>query len=88
VIFAAKPGTFARPRPNPDVSWDVVGPLAARLTIYQRQATFDAQPPSLFDLVANVTEFKGTGELEPAGSIGSAVMETGTCSRSPRRPWW
>jgi hypothetical protein len=69
VLLAAKPGTFASSRPNPDNIWSEVGPLAARLTNLYRASHFDESRPSLADLVGRVTDFNGVGEVSPTGSI-------------------
>lgn len=69
VILAAKPGTFALPGDNPDISWNPAGPLAWRMTRYVRSSLLDATPPSLADVFSNITDYKGTGEISPKGSI-------------------
>jgi hypothetical protein len=69
VLLAAKPGTYASSRQNPDNTWSEVGPLAARLTNLYRASRFDADRPSLADLVGRVTDFNGVGEISPTGSI-------------------
>jgi hypothetical protein len=69
VLLAAKPGTYASSRPNPDNTWVEVGPLAARLTNLYRASRFDGDRPSLADLVGRVTDFNGVGEISPTGSI-------------------
>jgi hypothetical protein len=69
VVLAAKPGTFAQPRRDPDATWIPVGPLAARLAYYVRASHFDTPPPTLGDALFNVTDYKGTGEIAPKGSI-------------------
>jgi hypothetical protein len=69
VILAAKPGTFALPGNNPDTSWTAVGPLAWRMTQYVRSSLLDASPPSLADVFPNITDYAGTGEITPKGSI-------------------
>lgn len=69
VILAAKPGTFAQPWTNPQLSWEYSGPLAARLFHYMQAAAFDPEYPSLGEALSNITEYKGTGEISPKGSI-------------------
>jgi hypothetical protein len=69
VLLAAKPGTYAMSRPNPDNTWSEVGPLAARLTNLYRASRFDADRPKLADLIGRVTDFNGVGEISPTGSI-------------------
>jgi hypothetical protein len=69
VILAAKPGTFAQPWPDPDLDWSQVGPLSARITNYVRSSVWDQDPPTLGDVLSNVTDYKGTGEISPKGSI-------------------
>jgi hypothetical protein len=69
VILAAKPGTFAQPWPDPDLDWSQVGPLSARMTNYVRSSVWDQDPPTLGDVLSNVTDYKGTGEISPKGSI-------------------
>lgn len=69
VILAAKPGTFAQPWPDPDLDWSQVGPLSARTTNYVRASVWDQDPPTLGEVLSNVTEYKGTGEISPKGSI-------------------
>jgi hypothetical protein len=69
VVLAAKPGTYANSRQDPDNSWSEVGPMAARLTNLYRASHFDQDRPSLADLVARVTDFNGVGEISPTGSI-------------------
>jgi hypothetical protein len=69
VILAAKPGTFAQPWPDPDLDWSEVGPLAARITNYVRASVWDPDPPTLGEVLSNVTDYKGTGEISPKGSI-------------------
>jgi hypothetical protein len=69
VILAAKPGTFAQPWPDPDLDWSQVGPLSARITNYVRASAWDQDPPTLGDVLSNVTDYKGTGEISPKGSI-------------------
>jgi hypothetical protein len=69
VLLAAKPGTYASSRQNPDNTWSEVGPLAARLTNLYRASRFDSDRPSLADLVGRVTDFNGVGEISPTGSI-------------------
>jgi len=69
VLLAAKPGTYAISRPNPDNTWSEVGPLAARLTNLYRASRFDADRPTLADLVGRVTDFNGVGEISASGSI-------------------
>lgn len=69
VIFAAKPGTFAQPWPDPDLDWSQAGPLAARITNYVRASVWDEDPPTLGEVLSNVTDYKGTGEISPKGSI-------------------
>ena len=69
VLLAAKAGTYASSRPNPDNIWSEVGPLAARLTNLYRASRFDENRPSLADLVGRVTDFNGVGEISPTGSI-------------------
>lgn len=69
VIMAAKPGTFAQPWTDPRLSWTPAGPLAARLYHYIRASVFDVEQPSLGEALSNVTEYKGTGEISPKGSV-------------------
>jgi hypothetical protein len=69
VILAAKPGTFAQPWPDPDLDWSEVGPLSARITNYVRASVWDQDPPTLGEVLSNVTDYKGTGEISPKGSI-------------------
>lgn len=69
VLLAAKPGTYANARPNPDNAWDEAGPLAARLTDLYRASRFDDDRPTLADLIRRVTDFTGVGEISPKGSI-------------------
>jgi len=69
VILAAKPGTFAQPWPDPDLDWGEVGPLSARITNYVRASVWDREPPTLGEVLSNVTDYKGTGEISPKGSI-------------------
>jgi hypothetical protein len=69
VLLAAKPGTYAMSRPNPDNTWSEVGPLAARLTNLYRASRFDADRPTLGDLIGKVTDFNGVGEISATGSI-------------------
>jgi hypothetical protein len=69
VILAAKPGTFAQPWSDPDLDWGEVGPLSARITNYVRASVWDQEPPTLGDVLSNVTDYKGTGEISPKGSI-------------------
>ena len=69
VLLAAKPGTYAMSRPNPDNTWSEVGPLAARLTHLYRASRFDADRPSLADLIGRVTDLNGVGEISATGSI-------------------
>jgi hypothetical protein len=69
VLLAAKPGTYAMSRPNPDNTWSEVGPLAARLTNLYRASRFDADRPTLADLIERVTDFNGVGEISATGSI-------------------
>lgn len=68
VILAAKPGTFAQPWSDPDLDWADVGPLSARITEYVRASIWDQEPPPL-EVLSNVTDDKGTGEISPKGSI-------------------
>jgi hypothetical protein len=68
-LLAAKPGTYAMSRPNPDNTWSEVGPLAARLTHLYRASRFDADRPSLADLIGRVTDLNGVGEISATGSI-------------------
>ena len=65
VLLAAKPGTYAMSRPNPDNTWSEVGPLAARLTNLYRASRFDADRPTLADLIGRVTDFNSVGEISP-----------------------
>jgi hypothetical protein len=69
VILAAKPGTFAQPWPDPDLDWSQVGPLSARITNYVRASVWDQDPPTLGEVLSNVTDYKGAGEISPKGSI-------------------
>ncbi|RSL18603.1 hypothetical protein EDE15_4193 [Edaphobacter aggregans] len=69
VLLAAKPGTYANSRQDPDNTWSEVGPLAARITFLYRASRYDADRPSLADLVGRVTDFNGVGEISPTGSI-------------------
>jgi hypothetical protein len=69
VLLAAKPGTYAMSRPDPDNTWSEVGPLAARMTNLFRASRYDADGPSLGDLMGRVTDFNGVGEISPTGSI-------------------
>ncbi|MBB6144338.1 hypothetical protein HNQ77_002290 [Silvibacterium bohemicum] len=69
VLLAAKPGTYAMSRPNPDNTWSEVGPLAARLTNLYRASRFDADRPTLGDLIGRITDFNGVGEISATGSI-------------------
>ena len=69
VLLAAKPGTYAMGRPNPDNTWSEVGPLAARLTNLYRASRFDADRPTLGDIIGRVIDFNGVGEISPTGSI-------------------
>ena len=69
VILAAKPGTLAFSSPNPDLVWDSVGPMAARLAHLFRASHFEADRPGLSSLVERVVDFRGTGEISPKGSI-------------------
>jgi len=69
VILAAKPGTFAQPWPDPDLDWGEVGPLSARITNYVRASVWDREPPTLGEVLSNVTDYKGAGEISPKGSI-------------------
>jgi hypothetical protein len=69
VILAAKPGTFARPWPDPDLDWSEVGPLSARITNYVRASVWDQDPPTSGEVLSNVTDYKGTAEISPKGSI-------------------
>ena len=69
VILAAKPGTFAQPWVDPDLDWSEVGPLSARITNYVRASLWDREAPTLGDVLSNVTEYKGTGEISPKGSV-------------------
>jgi hypothetical protein len=69
VILAAKPGTFAQPWPDPDLDWSQVGPLSARTTNCLRASAWDQDPPTLGEVLSNVTDYKGTGEISPKGSI-------------------
>jgi hypothetical protein len=69
VILAAKPGTFAQPWPDPDLDWSEVGPLSARITNYVRASVWDQDPPTLGEVLSNVTDYKGTGEISPKGSV-------------------
>lgn len=75
VILAAKPGTFAQPWPDPDLDWSQVGPLSARITNYVRASVWDEQPPTLGEVLSNVTDYKGTGEISPKGSISWSDFE-------------
>jgi hypothetical protein len=75
VVLAAKPGTFAQPHEDPDATWTPVGPLAARLTHFVRAREFDAPPPTLGEALANVTDYKGVGEIDPKGSISWSDFE-------------
>jgi hypothetical protein len=69
VILAAKPGTFAQPWPDPDLDWSEVGPLSARITNYVRASVWDPDPLTLGEVLSNVADYKGTGEISPKGSI-------------------
>jgi len=69
VILAAKPGTFALPGDNPDISWTAAGPLAWRMTQYVRSSLLVPSPPNLADVFSNITDYAGTGEITPKGSI-------------------
>jgi hypothetical protein len=69
VILAAKPGTFAIPAANPALAWEPAGPLAWRIAHYVRSSLFDASPPTLADVFFNISDYKGTGEVSPKGSI-------------------
>ena len=69
VILAAKPGTFALPGDNPDIAWSPAGPFAWRIAQYVRSSVLDANPPTLADVFSNITDYKGTGEISPKGSI-------------------
>ncbi|MGC2741541.1 MAG: hypothetical protein WA672_00015 [Candidatus Angelobacter sp.] len=69
VIMAAKPGTFAQPWTNPQLSWEPSGPLAARLSHYIRASIFDVDQPTLGSAISNITDYQGTGEISPKGSI-------------------
>lgn len=69
VLLAAKPGTYASSRPNPDNTWSEVGPLAARLVNLYRVSRYDEERLSLADLVRRVTDFNGVAEISPTGSI-------------------
>jgi hypothetical protein len=67
--MAAKPGTFAQPWINPQLSWANAGPLAARFFHYMQAAAFDSDYPTLGQAISNITEYQGTGEISPKGSI-------------------
>jgi hypothetical protein len=69
VILAAKPGTFAQPWPDPDLDWSEVGPLSARIANYVRASVWDQDSPTLGEVLSNVTDYQGTGEISPKGSI-------------------
>jgi hypothetical protein len=69
VILPAKPGTFAQPWPDPDLDWSEVGPLCARITNYVRASVWDQDPPSSGEVLSNLTDYKGTGEISPTDSI-------------------
>lgn len=69
VVMAAKPGTFAQPWINPQLSWANAGPLAARFFHYMQAAAFDSDYPTLGQAISNITEYQGTGEISPKGSI-------------------
>jgi hypothetical protein len=69
VVLAAKPGTYAFAAANPDLTWGEVGPMAARITNFFRASRFDADRPTLADLIERVVDFRGTGEISPKGSI-------------------
>ncbi len=76
VILAAKPGTYAFASPNPDVAWNSVGPLAARITHYFRGARFDPDRPTLANVIQRVVDFTGVGEIDPKGSISWSNFST------------
>jgi hypothetical protein len=69
VLLAAKPGTYANSRQDPDNAWSEVGPLAARITFLYRASRYGADRPNLADLVGRVTDFNGVGEISSTGSI-------------------
>jgi hypothetical protein len=70
VIFAAKPGTAAFARPNPDwVLGKPVGPLACRMATFLRAAIAASEAPPLSRLFRNITDMNGVGEIESRGSI-------------------
>ena len=71
IVFAAKPGTFARPAPHPLLDGGpAVGPIAASL---HRCAMF-AQPtrgvrPSLQDVLRTMDVWRGVGEITMGGFV-------------------
>lgn len=69
VTLAAKPGMFAQPWSDPDLDWGEIGPLSARITNYVRASVWDQEPPTLGEVLSNVTDYKGSGEISPKGSI-------------------
>jgi hypothetical protein len=89
VILAAKPGTFAQPWPDPDLEWSQVGPLSARLTNYIRGSVWDQEQPTLGEALSNITDYKGTGEISPKGSISWSdfdAMKKLTVQWKPQNP--
>jgi len=39
------------------------------MTQYVRSSLLDASPPNLADVFSNITDYAGTGEITPKGSI-------------------
>jgi hypothetical protein len=70
ILSSSRPNpVVAQPWPDPDLDWSEVGPLSARIANYVRASVWDRDPPTLGEVLSNVTDYKGTGEISPKGSI-------------------
>jgi hypothetical protein len=74
LTLAAKPGNYANSRPNPDNTWSEIGPLSARLTHLYRASHFDADRPTLAELVGKSNRFQSCG-----GDLGDRFDELERC---------
>lgn len=88
IVFASKPGTFARARPNPVlIGGPAIGPLANRIhaSVQDRLASAELLP-GLDELIEDLNVWRGLGEIGMEGPISWSDFATFEANARRFRP--